>query len=78
MLWLLKRTHPLVLAAREGQARCKKGRLPQRTLSEIQQVLEDVGIPRGAIQMAGNGRFGFSAGIPRDRQSEATEGSHLP
>ncbi|MGB1129284.1 MAG: DUF3634 family protein [Haloferula sp.] len=70
MLWLLKRTHPLVLAVREGQVRCEKGRLPQRTLLEIQQVLEDVDVSRGTIHMAGNGRFGFSASIPRDRHQK--------
>ncbi len=66
MVWLLKLLHPLVLEIKAGKVSAAKGRFPARALREVQLVVTEAGLTKGAIYADEAGRYHFSGGIPAD------------
>jgi hypothetical protein len=66
MVWLLKLLHPLVLEIKAGKVGAAKGRIPSRTLREVQEVISEAGVAKATIHADGAWRFHFSAEIPAD------------
>ena len=53
------------LDVRDGRAIQRKGRLSNRTLAEINDVLAKQPELNGSIRSSGNGRYQFSRSIPK-------------
>ena len=48
-----------------GSAKCLKGKLMSRDLSDISDLAREAGVLKGEIWIGGNGRIRFSSGIPK-------------
>jgi hypothetical protein len=64
MVWLLKLIFPLVIEIKAGKVSAAKGRIPSRSLREVQEVIAEAGLVKGAIYADDAGRFHFSGAIP--------------
>ena len=50
----------------DGSAKCLKGKVMNRTLSDVASVTSGSGVAKGEIWIGGDGRIRFSAEIPKE------------